>query len=450
MGGGVADLLSSAPSGPVKGRPLWQGRTLALLGIVLVAFSLRSAVASLSPVIDHVARDFPVAPVVIGLIGAAPPVCFAVFGLLTPLVERRFGLERVAVVAIALMAAGLLLRGVTGDSISLLATTAMVFAGVGSGNVLLPPLVKKYFPDRLGVMMTVYSTTMAVSTFLPPLVAVPVADSLGWRVSLGMWGVFAALALVPWLTLLIRERKEPVRPVVAELLVPDPTDGVDDLRDAVAASTGPITTTPANPRIFGRLWRLPLAWALAFVFAASSSMAYASFAWMPTLLVDIGGVSPATAGFLLSLFAAVGLPCSMLVPVLVVRFQATRPLFFFAAGAGLVGLGGLLLFPTAALALWMMIFGLTAIMFPLSLVLLSIRARTSESAVALSGFVQSIGYGIAALFPLLMGVVHEATGGWQVPLLMLVAALVVACPFGWIAGRRTTIEDEWESRYGRW
>ncbi|AMG83453.1 MULTISPECIES: CynX/NimT family MFS transporter [Microbacterium] len=440
--------MSGSLSSP-QGRPLWQGRALALIGIVLVAFSLRSAVASLSPVLDHVAEDFPVAPVIVGLIGAAPPVCFALFGLLTPLFERRFGLERMAVVAIVLMAAGMLLRGLAPDSWSLLAATAVVFAGVGSGNVLLPPLVKKYFADRLGVMMTAYSTTLAVSTFLPPLVAVPVADSLGWRISLGMWGVVAALALVPWVTLLVRSRGDD-RAVPTELLVPDPTDGVDDVRDAVAASTGPITTQSASPRVFGRLWRLPLAWALALVFGTSSTMAYVAFAWLPTILVDLGGVTPATAGFLLSLFALVGLPCSMLVPVLVVRFQATRPLFFVAVVAGLVGLAGLLLFPTVALPLWVAIFGLTAIMFPLSLVLLSIRARTPESAVALSGFVQSIGYAIAAVFPLLVGLLHDTSGGWQVPLLVVAGVLVVSVPAGIIAGRRRTIEDEWERRHGRW
>ncbi|TFB16834.1 MFS transporter [Microbacterium sp. 3H14] len=431
-------------------RPLWQGRALALVGIVLVAFSLRSAVASLSPVIDHVAEDFPVSPVIIGLIGAAPPVCFAIFGLLTPLFERRFGLERMAVAAITLMALGLLLRGLAIDSTTLLAATAVVFAGVGSGNVLLPPLVKKYFPDRLGIMMTIYSTTMAVSTFLPPLVAVPVADSLGWRVSLGMWGIVAGIALVPWVALLLGNRARPDAPMKTELLVPDPTDGVNDVQDAVAVATGPISTTPANRRHFARLWRLPLAWALALVFGASSTMAYVSFAWMPTMLVDIGGVSPATAGFLLSLFALIGLPCSLLVPILVVRFQATRPLFFVAVAGGLVGLAGLLLIPTVALPLWVSIFGLTAIMFPLSLVLLSIRARTPESAVALSGFVQSIGYAIAAVFPLLIGLLHETTDGWQIPLLVIAGVLVVVIPAGVVAGRRRTVEDEWERRHGRW
>ncbi|WP_314649158.1 MFS transporter [uncultured Microbacterium sp.] len=434
-------------------RPLWQGRALALLGIVLVAFSLRSAVASLSPVIDHIARDFAVSSVVVGLIGAAPPVCFAVFGLVTPLVERRLGLERVAVIALALVSLGLLLRGFAGDSTALLAATVVVFAGVGAGNVLLPPLVKKYFPDRLGVMMTLYSTMMAVSTFVPPLVAVPIADSLGWRVSLGVWGVFAVLALLPWIALLVAERGRGAASAPASggtAPADDPTDGVHDLTDAVAAATGPIAVASPSPKVFGRLWRLPLAWALALVFGTSSTMAYVAFAWLPSVLVDTAGVSPATAGFLLSLFALAGLPCGLLVPILVVRFQATRPLFLFSIVCGLLGLGGLLVVPTVAPALWAIVYGFSAALFPLSLVLLSIRARTPESAVALSGFVQSIGYAIAAVFPLLVGLLHDTTGGWQVPLIVVMGVLVVSIPAGLVAGRRRTIEDEWEARHGHW
>lgn len=428
-------------------RPLWRGRALALVGIVLVAFSLRSAVASLSPVVDHIAQDFALSPVAVGLIGAAPPVCFAVFGIITPLLERRFGLERVAVVAIAFVAAGLLLRGFAVDSVTLLGATALVFAGVGAGNVLLPPLVKKYFPDRLGLMMSLYATIMAVSTFVPPLVAVPVADTLGWRVSLGMWGIFAALALVPWMTLLIRERASTPAAVPP---VPDPPANAQNAADPAVVVTGPIAVAPPSSRAFGRLWRLPLAWALAVVFAASATIAYVSFAWLPTILVDIGGVSAATAGLLLSLFALVSLPGSMVVPVLIVRFQATRPIFFVAVISGILGLSGLLLAPTAALALWVSLFGVTAILFPLCLVLISIRARSHDSAVALSGFVQSVGYAIAAVFPLLIGLLHEVTGGWQIPILVIVGVLIASIPAGVMAGRRKTIEDEWERRHGSW
>lgn len=430
-------------------QPLWRGRALALIGIVLVAFSLRSAVASLSPVIDHVAEDFPVSSVVVGLIGAAPPVCFAVFGLLTPLFERRFGLERVAVVAIGLIAAGLLLRSLAVDSTSLLAATAVVFAGVGSGNVLLPPLVKKYFPDRLGLMMTVYSTTMAVSTFVPPLVAVPIADSAGWRVSLGLWGVFAAIALVPWVAMLLAHRTDAVGAAASEDSRATP-ERADRELDAASMATGPIGTTPANARVFGRLWRLPMAWSIALVFGASSTIAYVSFSWLPTIMIDVGGVTPSNAGLLLSLFGLMGLPCSLIVPILIVRFQATRPVFFIAIASGLLGLAGMLFLPTVALPLWVVLFGIAPALFPLALVLLSIRARTPESAVALSGFVQSIGYAVAAVFPLLIGLLHDATDSWLIPLWLLVGVLVAVIPAGWIAGRRRTIEEDWERRHGRW
>lgn len=444
-------------------QPLWAGRALALLGILLCAFSLRSAVASLSPLIDHIDADFPLSSAVVGLIGTAPPVCFAVFGLLTPLMERRLGLERVTVIALVAIAVGLILRGLSVDAITLLLTTTLIFAGVGMGNILLPPLVKKHFPDRLGLMMTLYTTAMALSTFIPPLAAVPVADAANWRISLAMWGVFALTGLIPWVLMLVRERtsrrslsgdgeadrhETPLLPDA----IPEPRESVPELVEGPAAlSTGPIAVAPANSRIFGRLARLPLAWAIAFVFGTSSTMAYVSFAWLPAILVDQAGVSASVAGLLLSLFAFMGLPASLLVPVLVVRYQATRPLFLVAVASGLIGLTGLLLLPSPVLVwLWVALFGIVGALFPLSLVLISIRARTAQSAVALSSFVQSAGYIGAAAFPLLVGVVHDATGDWTVPLLVVAAVLVVSIPFGVIAGRRRTIEDEWEQRHGRW
>ena len=126
-------------SSPV--RPLWQGRALALVGIVLFAFSLRTAVASLSPVLAYVGADFAVSSAVAGLIGTAPPVCYAVFGILTPQLERRFGLERLAVAAMVVAVVGMTWRGLAVDAATLLLSTALIFAAVGVGNILLPPLV---------------------------------------------------------------------------------------------------------------------------------------------------------------------------------------------------------------------------------------------------------------------------------------------------------------------
>ena len=427
-------------------RPLWQGRALAVLGILLCAFSLRSAVASLSPVIHEISADFPLSSAVLGLIGTLPPVCFAVFGLITPLLERRLGIERLTVIALCAMTAGLILRGLVGESVGLVLATAVIFAGVGMGNILMPPLVKKYFPDRIGLMMTLYTTAMACSTFVPPLVAVPVADAVGWRFSLAMWAVFAAAGVIPWLIMLMRRATDPAVPgVTRPALAEDVPEGPD------FAATGPIATSPSSRRLFARLARIPLVWALALTFGTSSIMAYVAFAWLPVIMVEVAHVSASTAGLLLSLFAFVGLPSSLLIPVLVVRFHATRPLFLVGAIGGMIGILGLLLAPLPGLLwLWTVLFGLVGLLFPLALVLISIRSRTPESAVLLSSFVQSVGYVLAAIFPVLVGVLHDATGGWTIPLLVVGAMLVASIPAGMIAGRRRTVEDEWERRHGAW
>ncbi|QIG38851.1 MFS transporter [Microbacterium sp. 4R-513] len=410
--------MSSSP----PARPLWHGRALALVGIVLFAFSLRSAVASLSPLLDHVDREFPVPAVVVGLIGTAPPVCYAITGLLTPALERRFGLERLVVAAMAVAVIGLVARSLAVDSLTLLGSTAIIFAAVGTGNVLLPPLVKKHFPDRIGLVTTIYSTTMAMSTFLPPLVAVPVADAAGWRVSLGLWAVFAALATIPWIALLARERGRA---------------GDGDLE-------------AANPRVFGRMWRIPLAWALTVIFVVSGTLAYTCFAWLPTLLVQTAGVTNAEAGTLLSLFAFMGLPASLAVPVLVARYNAIAPLFAVAVTSGLAGIAGLLFAPEAATWLWIALLGIAPLFFPLTLVLLGLRSRTHEASVALSGFVQSIGYAIVAVFPVSIGLLHDATGGWTAPLWVLAVVVAAAIPAGFVIARPHTVEDEWDRRHGAW
>lgn len=408
---------------PHPARPLWRGRALALLGIALFAFSLRSAVASLSPVLDHIRADFDVAAWIVGAIGTAPPVCYALFGLITPRLERRFGLERMTVVALVVVSAGLVLRAAAPDAVVLAVGTAVIFAGVGIGNVLLPPLVKKHFPDRVGLVTTLYSTTMAFSTFLPPLFAVPVADAADWRSSLGLWAVFSVVALIPWIAMLVHERRR--------------QDGAD------------VEIDEPNARLFGRLWRLPLAWAITVTFLVSSAFAYTSFAWLPSILVDTAEVSPAVAGALLSLFAVMGLPAALAIPVLVARYRIIPLLFGLAVAGGLAGVAGLLFAPAAAPALWVVLLGIATLYFPLALVLIGLRARTHEAAVALSGFVQSIGYAIVAALPLAVGVIHDLTDSWTVPLVILAVVVVASIPAGVVVARPHTVEDEWERRTGR-
>lgn len=407
-------------------RSLWRGRLLALVGVVLVAFSLRSAVAALSPIISEVQADFAVPTWVVGLIGTAPPVCFAIFGIVTPMLERRFGLERLAAASMLIVTAALLARALATDAATLLLATTVLFAAVGVGNVVLPPLIKTYFPDRVGTMTALYSALLAMAAFVPPLVAVPVADAAGWRFSLGMWAILALLAVAPWVTLVVRAN-------VARTQAPAAVD-----LDA------------PTPGVLGRLPRLSLAWALAGTFGISAASVYACFAWLPVVLVDVAGVSHAEAGALLSLFGAMGLPWSIIVPILITRWRRVGVVYAAALIAGLSGVAGMLIAPATATVLWVVLLGTPQALFPAVLVLIQLRSRTHEGAVALSGFAQSVGYGIAALFPLMFAVVHEATGQWQPVLVVFGLLFLATIPTGLVVTRPRTIEDEWERRHGAW
>ncbi|MFG6280820.1 MFS transporter [Microbacterium sp. 5K110] len=393
---------------------------LAAAAIVLLALTLRIAVASLSPLLTVIARDFPLPAAVVGLIGMAPPVAFALSAVVTPAIERRLGLERLVLISAVAAAVALGVRALAVDAWTLLAATAGVFAAVGVANVLVPAVVKKYFPERVGLMTTVYTTTMAVATFTPPLVAVPLADAVGWRGSFAVWAVVAVAAVVPWIAMSVRARA-----------------GRDDVLEEPRAS------------VLSRVMRVPQAWALVTTFAVNSSVAYGMFAWLPTILIDTAGVDAATAGGLLALFSFMGLPVSLVIPLLIARWRRTGPFYVFAVAGGLAGIAGLLIAPGAATVLWVVLIGLPPLMFPMVLVLFGLRTRSHETAVAVSGFVQSVGYALAALVPLAIGVTHELTGGWAAGLLVLAGVIAFVVPAGVVVARSETIEEAWERRHGR-
>lgn len=403
--------------------PLWRGRTLALITIVVVALNLRLAVVALSPILDQVSVDIPLGSLGIGVLGMLPPVCFAVVGLTAPALHRRFGLEPVVIVSLAAILLGDLARAASGSYPALVLASAVTFAGMGVANVLLPALVKRYFPDRVGLLTALYATTLAVSTTIPPLLAVPLADAAGWRVSVGSWSVLAVLALFPMVLLAAREaknRRQPDERPVAELEKPSPV-------------------------VLGRVWRSPLGWALTGLFAVSALNVYVMFAWLPSILTEIAGVSTATAGILLAVYSVVGLAPSLVIPLLAVRLRSVRGLTLVGSALFVVGYGGLLFAPQPLVLLWVVCAGLGPLLFPLVLVMINLRTRTHEGAVALSSFAQSIGYGVAALGPLLIGILHDASASWDPPLVLLICSGAVAAGCGLVVSRPRMLEDQWHN-----
>jgi len=395
-------------------RPLWAGRAAAVIGIVLLALNLRTAVAVLSPILAYVSGDIPLDSIGIGLLGMLAPLAFAASGFLAPVVARRIGLELTTVLACAAMVVGPVLRGIAPNYGVLVLGSVLALAGMGFANILLPPVIKKYFPDRVGLLTGTYVTLMSISASVPPLIAAPLAESAGWRVTIGAWAVLAVGALIPWVIVLLQHRRslaEGVVPVVSQALL-------------------------------GRMPRSRVARAIALAFAMTALNVYALFAWLPEIVIDTAGVTPAQAGALVALFGIIGLPAGLIAPVLATRVKNIGWVFAAAVGSYLAGYLGLLLAPGAATWLWVLLVGSGPIVFPLCLVLINLRTRSHEGSIALSGFVQGIAYALGALGPLLIGLLHDLTGGWTVPLAFLLATTLLTLISAAMLAKPVMVEDE--------
>lgn len=400
----------------------WRGRLLVLAGIALAAINLRTAITSLTPLLDVVGDALAFGSGVAGVLGMLAPAAFALFGLATPMLAARFGLERTVVAAMLLAGAGLLARGLVGETSGLMLASIVALAGMGIGNVLLPPLVKRYFPDRIGAVSSLYLTSLQVGTMLPAFAAVPLAQAYGWRVSLGSWSVLAFVAVVPWLLVLWRGRS-------ARLALP-------------AQSADAVALLRPRPPAGARVWRSPLAWAMGTLLGMTSLITYAMFTWLPRWMTD-AGATPAGAGALLGVYSAAGLVSSLLVPVLVTRMRQPFHLVLVMLVFYLVGFGGLLAAPTLMPALWVSLVALAGATFPLSLTLINLRTRTPAGSAGLSGFMQGLGYLLGCAGPIVVGLLREATGGWWWPVGFLGACVLVLTWSAWQACRPRMLEDSW-------
>ena len=405
----------------VPKRALWRGRALVLVGIVLLALNLRTAVSSLSPILGAIDEDIPIDALGIGVLGMLPPAAFAVAGAAAPWVARRIGLEWAVAVSCLAMVLGPLVRSLAGDYTVLVLGTALTLAGMGICNILLPPVVKDYFPDRIGQVTALYATLMSIGTSVPALVAAPLAEAAGWRASLALWAIVATAMLVPWVVVAIRATRD------------------ERAAQRAAAALGP----EAAP--VGSLLRSRVAWAITLAFVVAAINSYAAFAWLPALLVDTAGVTVAGAGALLALFGIMGLPTALAVPVIAPRLRNVAPLVALGVVLLVGGWSGILLAPTVPW-LWVTLIGLGVLLFPLCLVLINLRTRSVRMATSLSGFVQGIGYSGGALGPLVVGLTHDASGSWVAPVLLLVGVSLLGLIAAAVLARPITVEAELEGR----
>ncbi|MFB7246436.1 CynX/NimT family MFS transporter [Streptomyces populi] len=435
---------STAPDTPSA--RAWATR-LVVVGVVLAALNLRPAITSLGALLEEVRDGLGMSGGLAGLLTSVPPLCFAVFGVTAPRLARRFGPAAVVCAGMAAIATGLAVRPYAGGTAGFLAASALALMGIAVSNVLMPVIVKRWFPDKVGSMTGLYSMALALGTSAAAAATVPMTDALGddWHSGLAVWAGLAAAAVLPWI-LLVRAKgtepgtgdREPAAPGTAP---------ADDRAPSTTAPTGTpapaaAAVTPHGPADDGlRITRSRTAWALAVFFGLQATAAYITMGWMAQIFRD-AGVAAGTAGLLLAVTMVMGVPLAFVIPRLATRLPRQGPIVVVLGLSGLAGYAGLYLAPAAGAWAWALLLGISNCAFPLALTMVGMRARTGPGVAKLSAFAQSAGYLISIPGPLLVGVLYQHSGGWGLPLAMMAGLMLPQIGVGILAGRDRTVEDE--------
>jgi MFS transporter, CP family, cyanate transporter len=377
--------------------------------MVLVAANLRPAAASVGPLLNDIRNDTGLSATGAGLLATLPVLCFGALAPLVPALARRFGSGLAIAGALAALVLGLLGRVLPGIAFLFLGTF-VAGAAVAVGNVLLPVIVRRSFAERTGFMTGLYTTALIGFAALAAGVTVPVTNWLGggWQTGLAIWAVPAMLALIVWLLQFGDRRGEK-----------------ESAREQIGG---------ARPLIRSRL-----AWALTLFFAIQSAGFYAALAWLPSIFKS-HGASDSEAGLLLSLSIVVGIAAAPTVPAIAVRMREQRALVVVFAVCTAVGWVGILAAPMSAPYLWAVLLGIGQnATFPLALTLIVLRGGTVASTAALSTLVQTVGYLLAAVAPLGIGALHDLSGSWTVPLIVLIGLNAPQALVGVAAARNRTV-----------
>jgi CP family cyanate transporter-like MFS transporter len=376
-------------------------------GVVLAGLNLRIAVASVPPVVDELERALALSSAAAGLLTSAPVLCFGLLAAVAPGLTRRFGAERVLLVALLPILVGVLVRAAPSIP-AVFGGTLLAGAGIAVGNVVVPAVIKGRFQARAGLLTGLYAGALGVGAALAAGLTVPVADVLGGGLQTGLaiWAIPAAVAVAVLAAGVLRDR----RPAAAGGVV-GPARAL--LRDALACQ-------------------------VTLFMGLQSLVFYAGLAWIPAVLRD-EGYTAAEAGAALSVYALAGIPAAVVTPVLATRMRDQRALAAAIGAIDATAIAGLLLAPSAAFG-WVALFGVgQGAAIALALTLFVLRAPDPMRTAQLSGMAQTIGYVLAAVGPLALGGLHDTTGDWDAPLAVLLAVTAPLAGAGIAAGRSRTL-----------
>jgi CP family cyanate transporter-like MFS transporter len=376
---------------------------LLALSLVAVAVNLRTAMASVPPLVQSIGADLGLSNAALGALTTLPVLCMGVFAPAAQRLAQRIGAATSIELAIVCVGIGLALRFAGAHLWALYGGTFVAGVGIAIGGTLLPGLVKELFaPHRSGLVTGLYMLAMMGGAGASSALSVPLRDWLGsWQASLGSWSLLACVGVLAWVPVTRGHRRHraahPLR--LAHVRLP---------------------------------WGRMTAWLVAAYLTIQSIEFYSTLAWLaPTF--ESRGWDPARAGYLLSVFTAAQLVSGLVGPMLSDRIHDHRSLLLGASGLGLAGQAGLWLAPGAAPWGWALVLGLgQGASFALGLVLMVDYAATPAASARLAGMAFFFSYTLASLGPATMGAVRDATGGFEAVWMLLTILMLGQLALSWL------------------
>ncbi|MBT0809928.1 MFS transporter [Litoribacter ruber] len=367
---------------------------LLVLGVVLVSFNLRPSITAVGPLIPMIREELGLSNAWAGFLTTLPLVTFATFSIFSAAIGRKLGNARAIFLGMLIIGIGTVIR-VAGGSWLLFLGTGLTGVGIVIGNVLLIPFIKTTMPHKIGLMTSIYTTGMTLLAAVASGVSIPLATifNLGWRGSLLSWIGLIVIGLLVWLPQ-IGKKKMPVAKSFTE-------------------------TTSVQ------VWKSKLGWQVSLFMGIQSFIFFSLITWLPDLLIT-RGFSPSEAGWIIMGIQVIGLAGAFTAPLIAVKFKNQVGLGAVLGLAYIIGFSAFFAYSETLLYV-----GLTLVGFclgssiSLAYTLIGLRTMSDATTSSLSGMSQSIGYFLAAVGPLLVGILFDLFGNWDLFIWLMILASAI-------------------------
>ncbi|WP_252227061.1 MFS transporter [Clostridium sp. ZBS2] len=384
-----------------------------ILGIIFISFNLRAPITSVGSIINLIKAQFNLSNSIAGFITTVPLIIFAIFSPFVSKINSKLGYGKTMMGGLAFIFIGELIRSYT-NALGLFLGTAIIGIGIAIGNVLIPSIIKLKFSKNTGVITSVYTTSMCILAAVGSGISVPLVNkfNLSWRNSLCIWSILTLITVFIWIPQLKNNNQ--------------------------VKMSNNNTENKQNSSI----WKSPLAWWVTLFMGIQSLIFYCLVAWLPSIILS-KGMSSEFAGTMSFLFQLVGLPATLLFPIIADKFKNQRGIATLSSAIYFVGMIFLMVFKSTSLIIISLIFvgiGMGG-SISLAIAFIALRSPNDKKATELSGMAQSAGYAFAAIGPFMLGFIFDFTSSWMIPLIILNFCILLLIGCGLKCGKNEVVDD---------